>query len=171
MGMAPLVGSVGPGTWIRLGYTVLSRVPGGKRLFGSLLGKAIPYTGSIDARVVELAEGYARVELVERRAVQNHLKSVHAMALANLAELTGNLALVYALPPGMRFIVVSFSIDYLKKARGVLSAECRLDTAIDGEPGDHVLPVSITDESGALVAQARVLTKIGLVERKRAPQD
>lgn len=147
-----------------MGYGALSRLPGGKRLFGTLLGAAIPYTGSLGARVVELGAGYAKVELSERRAVQNHLKSVHAIALANLAELTGNLALVYSLPKGTRFIVRSFSIDYLKKARGVLSAECRLATPVGRQPSDYELEVTIKDESEALVAQARLLTKVGPVE-------
>jgi uncharacterized protein (TIGR00369 family) len=166
--MFPLVGSMGPGAWIRLGYGVLSRAPGGLRLFDTLIGKVIPYTGSIGARVIELGSGYARVQLVERRAVQNHLNSVHAIALANLAELTGNLALVYALPRGTRFIVRSFSIDYLKKARGVLIAECQLDTTIDAEPADYELKVSIKDASDAPVAEARLLTKVGPIERRAA---
>jgi uncharacterized protein (TIGR00369 family) len=167
--MLPFIGSMGPGAWIRLGYGVLSHAPGGKRLFDTLLGVAIPYTGSIGARVLELDKGYARVELTERRAVQNHLKSVHAIALANLAELTGNLALVYSLPKGTRFIVRSFSIDYVKKARGVLQAECRIEGDIGSEPADYALDVSIKDANDELVAQARLLTKVGRVEpRQRA---
>jgi acyl-coenzyme A thioesterase PaaI-like protein len=165
--MLPLVGSMGPGAWIRLGYTVLSRAPGGMRLFDTLLGTVIPYTGSIRAHVLELDQGYARVELTERRAVQNHLKSVHAIALANLAELTGNLALVYSLPRGRRFIVRSFSIEYLKKARGVLVAECRLDAAISAEPADYELRVSIKDASDAHVAEARLRTLVGPIESRR----
>jgi uncharacterized protein (TIGR00369 family) len=162
---------MGPAAWIRFGYDTLSFLPGGKQLFGKLLGAAIPYTGSLGARVMELGSGYARVELTERRAVQNHLKSVHAIALANLAELTGNLALVYSLPKGTRFIVRSFSIDYLKKARGVLSAACRIDTPIDSEPADYELRVAITDTSGAVVAEARLLTKVGPVEQRSRAGD
>src|SRR5690242_2374575 len=81
--------------WIRDGWRRLQHVPGGRRLFDRLLGIAIPYTGALGAEVVSLSNGHARVRLRERRGVRNHLHSIHAIALANLAELTGNLALVH----------------------------------------------------------------------------
>src|SRR5690606_24011588 len=110
--------SMGPAAWIREGWQRASRVPGGRLVFSRLLGVAIPYTGSIGAEVVVLEPGYAKVQLDERRAIRNHLNSIHAIALANLGELTGNLALVSALPDDARFIVTKLAIEYKKKARG-----------------------------------------------------
>ena len=60
--------------------------------------------------------------MADRRAVRNHLDCVHAIALANLAELAGNVALVYSLPDDARFIVSGMEIEYLKKARGTITA-------------------------------------------------
>ena len=54
--------------------------------------------------------------------MRNHLDCVHAIALANLAELAGNVALVYSLPDDARFIVSGMEIEYLKKARGTITA-------------------------------------------------
>ncbi len=58
----------------------------------------------------------------DRRAVRNHLDCVHAIALANLAELAGNVALAYSLPDDARFIVSGMEIEYVKKARGTITA-------------------------------------------------
>jgi len=145
--------SVDPAS-IRRGWQRLQRWPGGPRVFDRLLGLAIPYTGALGAQVVTLESGHARVRLPDRRAVRNHLNSIHAIALANLAELTGNLALVFSLPDDARFIVTSLGIDYLKKARGVIHADCRCTPPESSERREYELQVELTDLSGASVARA-----------------
>ena len=115
-----------------------------------------PYSGTIGARVAELEPGWCRVTLRDRRRVRNHLASVHAMALANLAEMASGLAVLVSLPPGVQGIVTGFSVSYLKKARGLLTAECRVsgrgfDVTTEQE---YEAPVSITDTQGDVVAHA-----------------
>ena len=150
---------------IREGWERLRDVPGGRLVFTRLLGAAIPYTGSLGARIETLEPGYARVTLRDRRAVRNHLRSVHAIALANLAELTGNLALVYSLPKDSRFIVTALSIEYKKKARGLITGECRCTPPVSAEKQTYELAVTLTDPSGAVVATATLKTLVGPAER------
>src|SRR6266478_5548643 len=94
-----------PGDRVRSLWRRLSGLPGGKALFSVLFGKMAPYTGRLGARVETLEPGFCRVSLRDRRAVRNHLNSIHAMALANLAEAASGLAVVAALPQGVQGIV------------------------------------------------------------------
>lgn len=153
--------TMGAAAWIREGWRALHGVPGGRRVFSRLLGLAIPYTGSIGAEVLTLEPGYARVALDDRRAVRNHLDSIHALALANLGELTGNLALVAALPDNGRFIVTKLAIEYKKKARGRIIAECRCDPPKSAERREYELPVTLRDDRGVVVAEVVLTTLVG----------
>lgn len=149
------------GNFVRDSWDRLAPFPGGSRLFSKLVGRAAPYTATIDAHVVELRDGYARVVMRDRPAVRNHLRSVHAVALANLAELTGNVAVAYTLPDDARFIVAGMSIDYLKKARGTLTAESRPNIERSAERRTYEVAVEIRDERGDVCAKAVLRTLVG----------
>jgi acyl-coenzyme A thioesterase PaaI-like protein len=142
-------------------WRTLTRLPAGDLLFSRLLGLITPYTGSIHARVLLLEPGRARVELREHRAVRNHLNSVHAIALLNLAEMTSGLALMVGLPRDARGIPVELGIEYLKKARGHLIAECSCTPPSTSERQELTIHATITDEADEEVARVRARWLIG----------
>ena len=138
----------------------LSPLPGGRWIFHRALARMVPYTGALGARVVTLEPGRAVVELVERRGVRNHMRSIHAVALANMAELASGTAMLTALPAGVRGIVTRLEIDYVKKARGTITARAEVSLPpIDG-PMELYPEASLTDADGDVVARARVTWKV-----------
>lgn len=149
-----------PGARLLSSWRRLSAVPGGIWLFNRLLGRMVPYTGALGARVVALEPGRSRVVLRDRRAVRNHLRSVHAVALANLAELCSGTAMLTALPPGVRGIVTHLEIEYLKKARGTLTATSEVEVPAIDRPMVMRPEAQILDEGGAPVAKARVTWRV-----------
>lgn len=146
---------------LRRAWERFAPLPGGRTLFSIALSRYIPYTGTIRPRVHELGPGLAVVSLTERRRVRNHLRSVHAVALVNIAELAGNLAMVYALPADARFIVTGLDITYDKKARGVITATCRTEPITTNERSEHEAEVVMKDAAGDTVAIARIRSLIG----------
>jgi acyl-coenzyme A thioesterase PaaI-like protein len=151
----------GPRNAIRDLWDRLHRLPGGKRLFSRLVGLAAPYTGSMGAQVVDLRHGHADTRLADRRAVRNHLQSIHAVALANLVELTGNVAVAYSIPDDARFIVAGLSVEYVKKARGTITGLCDVQVPSSSERREIEVRVTLRDAGGAEVARGTLRTLIG----------
>jgi len=152
-----------PGTALLAHWRRLSGLPGGRWLFSKLLGWMVPYSGSVSPKVLELEAGHARVRIDERRALRQHLGSVHAIALMNVAEMASGLAMMGALPASMRGIVTKIAITYSKKGRGVLVAESRCEVPPDLAPGEYDFVSEVTDAAGDVVATATVTWKLGPV--------
>lgn len=139
-----------------------SRLPFGRALFSRLIGFVVPYSGSIGAEVVELRPGRAEIRMADRRRLRNHLRSLHAVALTNLAEMTGNLALMSRQPArGARWIVTGFDSTYLKKARGPITASCTVDDLDWSTPCEIEGRIELRDMAGDLVMVGRPRWRIG----------
>ena len=145
----------------------LSRVPGGRTVFSVLVGRAAPYTGTIRAKVVKLERGRSEVLMKDRPGLRNHLRSVHAVALANLVELTGNVALAYAMPDDARFIVAGMTLDYVKKARGPITGRCECPVPETAERVEYAVPVTLSDAGGDVVVRGTLRTLVGPKREKK----
>ena len=99
--------------------------------------------------------------MADRKSVRNHLDCVHAIALANLAELAGNVALFYSMPDDARFIVSGMEIEYLKKARGTITAIGESPVVRSSQRAHYDVPVSLRDASGEEVARAVLHSLVG----------
>ncbi len=145
------------GWWRRL-----HRVPAGRRLFSLALGRVAPYSGTIGALVEEMRPGYARVTLRDRRRVRNHLRSIHAIALVNLGEIATGLAVLSSISANMRGIVLGIEAEYLKKARGKLTAVAIFELPeIAGDEMPCQVEAELRDETGETVSRVRATWLIG----------
>jgi acyl-coenzyme A thioesterase PaaI-like protein len=146
------------GFWRRL-----SPLPGGRWLFSKLFGLVVPYSGSVRPCICVLEPGHAEVEIPDRRSNRQHLGSVHAIALTNLAEITSGLAMTAGLPPTVRGIVVALSMTYHKKARGRIRAVAHVTVPTVSEDRDFDVMAECFDREGARVATGNVRWRLGLV--------
>ena len=67
-------------------YRKLASKPLGKRVFSLLYAEAAPYFATVRPRVVDVRPNRAELMIGKRRRVQNHIKTVHAIAICNGLE-------------------------------------------------------------------------------------
>lgn len=103
-------------------YRRLSQWPAGRWLFSRLVCLKAPYFASIAPRIETLEPGRGVATLRHRRKVTNHLGTVHAIAMCNLAEFIGGLTCDVSIPASMRWIPRGMQVQYMKKATGTLRA-------------------------------------------------
>jgi acyl-coenzyme A thioesterase PaaI-like protein len=139
----------------------LTPFPGGRRVFSAAVGVMAPYAATIHPEVLELKPGHCRARMRERRGVRNPFHSVHAAALMCLAETTSGLAMATAIPSSARGIVVGFDMQYMKKARGILTAESSFAIPDMSEEKNHDVPVAIRNSDGEVVAQGTAKWLVG----------
>jgi len=153
------------GNIVRDLWHLMAKVPGGKRLFSRAIGLAAPYTGTIPFEVRALEKGRSECVLFDKPKARNHLDCLHAVALVNFAEVTGNVALAYGLPDDARFIVAGLSIEYKKKARGTITGVCAMPPITSSEKQEYDVPVTMTDARGDTVATCVLRTLVGPKKR------
>lgn len=147
-------------------WRTLSPLPGGRWLFARIFARTVPYSASTRPSVRRLEPGYAEVSIPDRRANRQHLGSVHAIALMNVAEMASGLAMTAGLPAGVRGIVREMRMEYLKKARGTITAVSRVAIPTVTADQDFDVTADCLDPSGAVVARATVRWRLGLTPTK-----
>jgi len=140
-------------TWKRM-----QRWPAGGWLFTRAVCWKAPYFGTIAPRITRLEPNLCEARIPDRRAVHNHIGTVHAIALCNLAELCAGVMTDASLPRGMRWIPKGMSVRYLAKARGTLTgvATPEFEPRVAEAGYEWPVLVEVKDAAGETVFDARV---------------
>ena len=135
----------------------LASVPGGRWLFARIVCWRAPYFATIRPAIVELRSGRCEVRMRKRRAVENHIGTVHAIAICNMAELAAGLVADVTVPATHRWIPKGMTVEYLRKAETDLRAVAELDLLPTlGSKAEIPVYVTASDASGEAVFRATI---------------
>jgi acyl-coenzyme A thioesterase PaaI-like protein len=147
--------------WARLSGFAL-----GRWLFARLVCWKAPYFSTIWPRFEILEPGRCELSIRKRRSVLNHIGTVHAIAMCNMAELAAGCAMEATLPASHRWIPKGMSVDYLLKAETALRAIATIHLSAElGTAQEVAVPVRVLNTSAELVFQATVRIWVSLKRR------
>lgn len=118
-----------------------------------IFGRVVPYVGTSGLRYEELSQERVVVSVRNRRAIQNHIKGVHAAGMALLAETATGFVVGMNLPDDKLLLIKSLKVEYLKRTEGDMRAVATLSPEQIGivrttPKGEVTVPVMVTDASG-----------------------
>jgi len=75
-------------------HKFLSKLPCGQTLFSLMVGISSPYSASVRPRFIKLEKDECKACMQDRPWLRNPFASLHAIALANLAEMTSGVGML-----------------------------------------------------------------------------
>jgi acyl-coenzyme A thioesterase PaaI-like protein len=118
-------------------------------ILNHLLWRFIPFNHHHRVTIQSVADNNISVRLPYRKSNQNHLKGMHACALATLCEYACGIGLMTRLDPTLfRIILKEIRVDYLTQARSTVYATFELDEHELEQ--DIIIPLN---EKGSVVKQ------------------
>jgi len=122
-------------------------------LITTMFNAQVRFAGTGGVKFVELAEGRAVLTMRNQRKVQNHIRGIHAAAMALLAETATGAVLGMTIPDTHIPLLKTMHVDYLRRAKGSLRAEATLppemrQRVLTEEKGDFAVPIRVTDDDG-----------------------
>ncbi|MFK7885826.1 MAG: hotdog fold domain-containing protein [Gammaproteobacteria bacterium] len=138
-------------------YQRVSRWPAGHAIFSRMVCWRAPYFGSIRPHMTHLSAERAEVIVRKRRRVQNHIGTVHAIAMANACEFVAGLLCEAATPRASRWIPRGMNIEYRAKALTDIRTVAVLSEPIQTERAYNVvIPVDVMDDDDNIVVHADI---------------
>ncbi|ENX17141.1 hypothetical protein F895_01076 [Acinetobacter sp. CIP 64.2] len=141
-----------------------SKFPKGIRstLWSKAFGRVVPMVGTANIRYLEVDKDHVTVRIENQRNMQNHIKGVHAAAMALLGETATGFLTGLHVPDDRILLIKSLHVDYLKVAQGGLTATATLSAEqqqfiADNEKGELLIPVTVLDDSGNTPIQCQML--------------
>ncbi len=120
-------------------------------ILSKAFGKVVPYVGTTGVYYETVEPNQVVVSLNNTKAVQNHIGSIHAVAITLLAETATGFILGLNLPSDRVLLIKSYSVNFyrpIKKGQiaavASLSDEQRLDI-LNTPKGEMVIPCVIHD--------------------------
>ena len=137
-------------------YRTLADRPLGKQLFSLAFSRAAPYFRTVRPQVREVRPHHAELTIRKRRSVQNHIGTVHAIAVCNGLEAAMGLLAEATTPPGRRWIPKGMQVAYLAKSTTDLLCVADTDPADWADTGDVPVRVRAVRTDGTVVVQGTI---------------
>jgi acyl-coenzyme A thioesterase PaaI-like protein len=136
-------------------YRSLSRLPLGigQRVFSYVFARRARYFSTIRPVFIDVRPHHASLRLKHRKAVHNHIGTVHAIAVCNGLEAAMGALAEATTPEGMRWLPKGMEVSYLAKSSSDLVCEASTTAADWAAAPDVPVRVRATRSDGTVTVE------------------
>ncbi|MFY9179817.1 MAG: DUF4442 domain-containing protein, partial [Venatoribacter sp.] len=142
----------------------MNKLPDGMRVWAlsTVIGRVVRFAGTAGTRVEKLTPNECVIVMRNKKKVQNHIGSVHAAAMALMAESATGFITGLSVPDSRILVIKTLELEYLRRATGDMKAVANFsDEQVayikNTEKGDVEVPIVITDSTGQETTKARMV--------------
>lgn len=140
-------------------YHKMLAIPFGARLFSLFFARKAPYFKTIKPFISHLEPGRCELVFKKRKAVQNHIGTVHAIALCNGLEMAMGAVAEASIPSHLRWIPKGMKVSYTAKA----DSDIKVNASIAPEAwqlGDVPIQVEAARSDGTVVICGEIIVYV-----------
>jgi acyl-coenzyme A thioesterase PaaI-like protein len=138
-------------------YDRVSRLPQGRMLFSRMFALKAPYFATVRPRFTELRPNHVELTIKKRRRVQNHIGTVHVIAICNGLEAAMGALAEASIPQHKRWIPKGMEVNYTAKATSDITCIAETDPgAWSGDDPDVPVRVRGVRDDGTVVVEGMI---------------
>ena len=128
-------------------YTTLS--------FDQLLSRILEHRSVVSPLISDIKPNYCEVLISKRKAVENHIGTVHVIAICNGLEMAMGFMCEASIPKNLRWIPKGMEVKYPAKADSDI--RCVAEVPADAwKPGDLPISVKAYNAEGTVVVDGTI---------------
>jgi acyl-coenzyme A thioesterase PaaI-like protein len=124
-----------------------------------------PFFGSVSPVIETLRPNYCEVRFAKRRGVQNHIGTVHVIAICNALEMAMGVMAEASIPGHLRWIPKGMDVNYTAKATSDIRAIAEVPEGAWTHGPDVAVAVRALRDDGVIVVEGSI--RLWVTEKPR----
>ena len=137
-------------------YERCLKLPFGRKIFSTMFARKAPYFKTIKPLITELKPNFCQLTFKKRKPVQNHIGTVHAIAVCNGMEMAMGALAEASIPKHLRWLPKGMNVQYLAKTDSDVTIEA-VASESTWQPGDQPISVEAKRSDDTVVAAGQIM--------------
>ncbi|NVK58069.1 MAG: DUF4442 domain-containing protein [Alteromonadaceae bacterium] len=136
-------------------YDKFLKFPMGRKLFSWYSARRAPYFSTVSPLITQLKPNHCEVLIKKRKGLQNHIGTMHVIAICNGLEMAMGFMCEASIPKHLRWIPKGMSLTYPAKADSDI--RCIAEVPSDAwQPGELPISVKAFNQQGTVVVEGTI---------------